>query len=59
MNVSISEIILILLIALLVIKPEQLPEAAHSVGRFAQMIRRLFGKLKNDMNHLIDSVDKK
>lgn len=58
MNFSISEIIVIVLIALLVIKPEQLPEVAHTVGRFAQMIRRLFAKVKDDMNGLIESVEK-
>ena len=58
MNFSISEIIVIVLIALLVIKPEQLPEVAYTVGRFAQTIRRLFAKVKDDMNGLIESVEK-
>jgi Sec-independent protein translocase protein TatA len=58
LNFSISEIIVILLIALLVIKPEQLPDAAYTLGRFAQTIRRLFAKVKAEMNGLIDSVDK-
>lgn len=58
MNFSISEIIVILLIALLVIKPEQLPEVAHTLGRFAQTIRRMFAKIKNEMNGFIDSVEK-
>lgn len=58
MNVSISEIIVILLIALLVIKPEQLPDAALTLGRFAQSIRRLFAKVKKEMNGLIDSAEK-
>jgi Sec-independent protein translocase protein TatA len=57
-NFSISEIIVIVLIALLVIKPEQLPEVAHTVGRFAQTLRRLFAKVKDDMNGLIESVEK-
>lgn len=58
MNFSISEIIVIVLIALLVIKPEQLPDVAYTVGRFAQTIRRLFAKVKDDMNGLIESVEK-
>jgi Sec-independent protein translocase protein TatA len=57
-NFSISEIILILLIALLVIKPEQLPDVAKTLGRFAQTIRHMFSKVKDEMNGLIDSVDK-
>lgn len=57
MNVSISEIIVILLIALLVIKPEQLPDVAFSLGRFAQTIRRMFAKAQAEMNNLIESTD--
>ncbi len=58
MNFSISEIIVILLIALLVIKPEQLPDVALTLGRFARSIQRMFAKVKDEMNGLIDSVDK-
>lgn len=57
MNFSISEIIVILLIALLVIKPEQLPDVAFTLGRFAQTMRRMFSKVKDEMNGLMDSVD--
>jgi Sec-independent protein translocase protein TatA len=52
MNVSMSEVIVVLLIALLVIKPEQLPDVAFTLGRFAQSLRRLFAKVKDEMNHL-------
>lgn len=58
MNFSISEIIVILLIALLVVKPEQLPDVAYTLGRFAKSLRSMFGKVKDEMNGLIDSVDK-
>ena len=58
MNVSISEIIVILLIALLVIKPEQLPEVAFTLGRFVQSIRNMFAKLNDEMNGLIDTTQK-
>jgi Sec-independent protein translocase protein TatA len=57
-NFSISEVVVILLIALLVIKPEQLPDVALSLGRFARSLQRLFGKVKDEMNGLIDSVEK-
>lgn len=57
MNISISEIVVILLIALLVIKPEQLPDVAFTLGRFAQTIRRMFAKVKDEMNGLIESAD--
>lgn len=58
MNISISEILVVLLVALLVIKPEQLPEVAVTVGRFAKSIRRLFTKVKDEMNEFIDPVEK-
>ncbi len=58
MNFSISEIMVILLVALLVIKPEQLPDAAFSLGRFVQSIRRAFTKVKDEVNGFIDSVEK-
>ena len=53
MSVSISEIIVILLIALLVIKPEQLPEVAFTLGRLAKTIRQMLTKIKDEMNDLI------
>lgn len=59
MNISISEIIVVLLIALLVIKPEQLPEIAHALGRFTQSLRKLFTKVKTEFDGLVDSVDSK
>ena len=57
MNVSISEIIVVLLIALLVIKPEQLPEVAFALGRLVQSLRQMLGKVKEEMNGLISPVD--
>ena len=58
MNFSMSEIIVILLIALLVIKPEQLPDVALTLGRFAKTIRRMFAKVKDEMNGFMDAVEK-
>lgn len=55
MNVSISELIVILLIALLVVKPEQLPDVAMTIGRFARSIKSMFAKVKNEMNSLMDA----
>jgi Sec-independent protein translocase protein TatA len=57
-NFSISEIIVILLIALLVIKPEQLPDVAITLGRLAKSLRNMFAKVKDEMNGFIDSVEK-
>jgi Sec-independent protein translocase protein TatA len=56
-NFSISEIIVILLIALLVIKPEQLPDVAFTLGKFAQTLKRMFAKVKEEVSGLVDSVE--
>lgn len=58
MNFSVSEVILILLIALIVIKPEQLPDVAFSLGRFAQTIRRMMGKMKSEVSGFIEEIEK-
>lgn len=57
MNFSISELIVVLLIALLVIKPDQLPEVAFTLGRLAQSLRNMFAKVKNEVNGFMDPVD--
>jgi len=57
-NFSISELLVILLVALLVVKPEQLPDLAFTLGRFAKSMQRMFSKVKDEMNGLIDSVEK-
>jgi Sec-independent protein translocase protein TatA len=57
MSASISELLVIILVALLVIKPDQLPEVASALGRFTQTVRRMMGKVKDEMNGLIDSVE--
>ena len=57
MNFSISEIIVILLIALLVVKPEQLPDIAVKLGRLARSMRSMIAKVKDEMNGLIDTQE--
>jgi Sec-independent protein translocase protein TatA len=56
MNFSITEILVILLVALLVIKPEQLPDVALTLGKFAKTLKKMFGKLQDEMNGLIEPV---
>lgn len=58
MNISFSEIILVLLVALIVIKPEQLPEVMHAAGKIMRWIRKLFAQTKEDVVDFIDSMDK-
>lgn len=57
MNFSLSEILVVLLIALLVIKPEDLPGVAHSLGKWIKSIRGVFTKVKDEMNGFIDTVE--
>lgn len=54
MNFSFSEILVVLLIALLVVKPEQLPEVARTLGRLAKSVRSIYTKIKAEMDGLID-----
>ena len=58
MNFSVSEMLVVLLIALLVIKPEQLPDVAFTLGRVAKTIKSLFSKVKAEMDGFIESVEK-
>ena len=54
MNVSISEIIVILLIALLVIQPKDMPGIAYKAGTVMRNMKRFFAAVKKDMNDLLD-----
>ena len=58
MNISVSEIIVVLLIALIVIKPEQLPGAAFTLGRFIKSLRGMANKMKQEVHELIEPVEK-
>ena len=57
MNFSFSELIVVLIVALLVIKPEQLPDVAYSIGRFVQSVRRIISKVKSEMNGIIEKTE--
>jgi Sec-independent protein translocase protein TatA len=58
MNISVSEIAVILLIALLVIKPEQMPDVAFTLGKFFKSMRRMLTNIKQEVGSALDSVDK-
>ncbi|OGT36899.1 MAG: hypothetical protein A3F11_08965 [Gammaproteobacteria bacterium RIFCSPHIGHO2_12_FULL_37_14] len=58
MSFSISEVIVVLLVALLVIKPEQLPDVAFTLGRLAQSARRMLVKVKQEVNSFIEPIEK-
>lgn len=46
MNIHFSELLLILFVALLVIKPERLPEVAFALGRCLKWMRNISAKMK-------------
>jgi sec-independent protein translocase protein TatB len=49
MNISLSEILMVLLVALLVIKPERLPEVALTLGRWVKRFRLAVAKIKQEI----------
>ncbi len=50
MNISLSEILLVLIVALVVIKPEQLPDVAFKLGRWAKQIRSGLFKIRRELD---------
>lgn len=58
MSFSISEILVVLVIAVLVIKPEQMPDVAFTLGRVVSSIRKMFDKVKDEMNGIVDVMEK-
>ncbi len=49
MHISFSELLMILLVALLVVKPERMPEVATQLGKWVKGIRTLFSNLKEEV----------
>ena len=47
-NVGITEIILLLLIAFLVVGPKDLPKVARAIGRFVRYVRELVNEVKRE-----------
>jgi Sec-independent protein translocase protein TatA len=50
---SIAELLIIFLVALLVIKPERLPEIAYTLGRFLRSIRRWYQDIAEKSNSVL------
>lgn len=51
MSIHFSEIILILLVALIVIQPHRLPEVAMALGRFIKWSRQIILKIKKEITY--------
>lgn len=49
MHISFSEILVVLLVAILVIKPEKLPDAAHALGRWVRWFKQTVAKIKEEI----------
>ena len=54
-NLGGPEILVILLLALIVLGPDKLPEAAKSVGRFTSEVRRMSNGFRSEMKAAFDA----
>jgi sec-independent protein translocase protein TatB len=55
MHISFSEILVILLVALLVIKPEQLPGAAFALGKWVKWLQQIVTHVKREIAEPLSS----
>lgn len=51
MPMNIIEILVIVLVALLVIKPERLPETARTLGRWVKWLRNTTAKIRDEFSN--------
>lgn len=59
-GIGIIEVFIVLIIALFVIGPDKLPQAAQSLGRFVRTIRQYMNEIKRsviDHNPMVDLQD--
>jgi sec-independent protein translocase protein TatB len=57
-NIGITELIVILLLALLVVGPERLPELARQLGKTLRDLRTAYDKLTKDLGPELTSIQK-
>ena len=55
-SVGAPEVLVILLLALVVLGPERLPQAARTMGRWVAEIRKLTGSLQAEVQDVVDEV---
>ena len=55
-NVGTGELLMILLVALVVLGPEKLPEAARKLGNVSRELRRMSGGLQDEIRNAIDTA---
>lgn len=56
-NVGGPEIVLILLVALVVLGPEQLPKAMRTFGNVMGEIRKVSGSFQDEMRNAMDTIE--
>jgi sec-independent protein translocase protein TatB len=56
-NLGSGEILVILLLALIVLGPERLPEAARKVGKYVRQIRQMSQGFQQEVRRAIDFED--
>lgn len=56
MNFSISEILLVLIVAMVVIKPEQLPGVAFKLGKWAKQFRQGMNKIRSELDGTVNQL---
>jgi sec-independent protein translocase protein TatB len=57
-NIGITELVVILLLALLVVGPERLPELARQLGKLLRDVRRAYENLTRDLGPELTSIQK-
>jgi sec-independent protein translocase protein TatB len=55
-SVGAPEVLVILILALLVLGPERLPQAARTLGRWVGEVRRITGSLQAEVQDVVDEV---
>ena len=55
-SVGAPEVLVILVLALLVLGPERLPQAARTIGRWVGEFRRITGSLQAEVQDVVDEV---
>lgn len=57
-SINLSEILLVLIVALVVIKPEQLPDVAFKLGRWSKQLRMGMNKLRRELDGTVSLPEK-
>jgi sec-independent protein translocase protein TatA len=54
LNVGPAEVLIILVVALLVLGPKKLPEAARQIGKAMSEFRRVTSSLQDEVRHVVN-----